>query len=603
MNDLRDKLTEMYGVSDHSMVASRRALGACVVFDILDRTGLLSGYPRDAFTFYSEYALEPRSDVMAQTAFSLFMATGEMTIVWMLFAIGASAGVCLMLGAAPRQAAFVSLLVQFGAAKRAPSSYMGADTVLARSLFFLALDPALPLQKVHQPQANTTLCPGGVMLLVQQGLAYLCAGLSKSRDAWLYSRFAVLEVLRSPFGRDHIANRWLLQSTTLLNCAPVAVVFAELLAVSLHPSHERTVNFDDPLLFSTQAFIERTPSIHAWQGVLILLPVLSPRTSRCVGAFVVLALQLGMGTCMHLGLFPLVMCATILPVFPPSIWQATPKPRPDVTGVAPVRNVAVSGWADIACRGLCWVLLAYILVTTPWAFPCAADASADSLACELPLALRSSSSSPVNHAVSLVASTLGVRANAIDFRGLHLLIGSFGFTPFAFDMFYIPRRDHGWMVALAREQATGQVVSLPRGAVVRSATEAFSRPEPSSFPSLRWRQFWFTMADPTTKSEKLRHQFAGHFCRFPPYANRSFDQVQLFWFGPDIRADDWMAPPLNYPAIQSTRLLNWFCSMELYEQYAAGKCSHCEDALIQASSDEKSSKGSDTTSRGAKEEL
>jgi len=280
------------------------------------------------------------------------------------------------------------------------------------------------------------------------------------------------------------------------------------------------------------------------------------------------ALHLGLFSCMLLGHFPLFCTAAAIPLLPTSFWdRVLPvcKARPvakgkksEVDRVGDVDCGPLGVWTVRCVAGLrnlvCCIIFAYIAGTTMPALPlCSAQTGYGCM--YLPNFMLVAKPAP---------------------RWFRLLTEPFALGPYAFDMFSVPRRDHGWFAAIGRENDGKTLRRLPDGLLLESADMAYRRPPGEWMPSMRWRQFWFQMS--SSGANNLRESFMRYHCLHPPVGGRALERVQLFWTS-DI-VGGFGKKKRDFPELRPERQYNWFCTADGLKRFREGKCDDCDADLV-----------------------
>lgn len=266
----------------------RVALGSVVVIDLVLRA-------RDMVAHYTDEGLLPRQSLLGlgwnQYWFSLHMGGGHWTHQALLFGVNAFFGVALALGYRTRLASLGCWVFALSLHARNPVILTSGDVLLRMLLFwgiFLPWGERWSLQP-RPASPDRVLSAGTLGYVLQIVLLYQMAFIWKDAPEWRTEGTAVyymlsLEQFATPLGT------WLLQFPALLK-----------------------------VLTFTSLYLEGA-------CLLILLCPLWRGPVRTTAVFAYLLLHLGIGCCIHIGIFTLVAACATLGLLPSWFWDRTTRP-------------------------------------------------------------------------------------------------------------------------------------------------------------------------------------------------------------------------------------------------------------------------------------
>lgn len=327
---------DLFAVDARSLGAFRVGLGLWLLLDLLVRSVDLTAFYTDLGVMsrlarIETYDLTPGSD--RRFWLSLFMVAGDPWLVRGMFAAGAAAYACLLVGYRTRLAAVASFVFLCSIQSRNPPVCDGGDT-LARVLLFWGLFLplggrfSLDVRLGRTPPAPDRVCNVATFaLLTQVGWVYVFSAAGKSDPVWhtdgtaLYYALS-LDSFATGLGRGLVDQHWLTR----------------------------------PLTFAAY-WLE-------WLGPLALLVPLRTPWLRVAVVLFFWAFHLGTALFLNLGLFPLAGVVAWVPFLPGLVWRRGPLEAGPGPGGPPARL----GWAAVLFLGAVW---AYLLVwnlreVNPW---------------------------------------------------------------------------------------------------------------------------------------------------------------------------------------------------------------------------------------------
>jgi len=293
-------LHERFRIDRRALAAFRIALGCLLVADLVLRS-------RSLRAFYTDEGVYPVADFHAYgdpLHLSLHAISGEAWVQVLLFCVAGLLGIALAVGYRTRIATVGSWLMLVSLHNRMPAVLNGGD-VLLRLLLFWAI--FLPLgarwavdsyQRTDDPDRTPVASVASAALLCQVVLVYLVnAAMKLSGEIWLRGE-----------GLEYVFS--LGQFTVFLG------------------DHLEAV---PPLLVAGD---------YLWLAMVatafLLVVLRGRRRTAYVGLFV--AMHVGMGLTMQLGLFPLISVAALLPFLPAWFWDRAVPPLADRRPVAGARR-------------------------------------------------------------------------------------------------------------------------------------------------------------------------------------------------------------------------------------------------------------------------
>jgi hypothetical protein len=335
-------LARAFGIDYRSLAAFRALLGLIILSDLATRM-------QDLAAFYSDGGVLPRAELLArfpdQAGFSLLMASGDTTVIAVLFALAIALALAVLVGWNTRWTLPALWLMLLSIQSRNPLINYGAEDFLRIMTFwamFLPLDGAWAVTRRHAAP-GPCLSVGSVAVLAQVCVIYVFAALLKTGPEWRVDFTAVYyalgqEPLQKPFGE------WLRQlPMPILQALTAGVWWVELL------------------------------------GWLTLFSPLWHVPLRLLGIAAIAGMHLGFHLSLDVGLFPAIGAASMVLFMPGVIWDRLlpaararpaldqpPSPLAVLAGDARYTS-AVEAARSLAQLGVRHVLpghaLAYVLIT------------------------------------------------------------------------------------------------------------------------------------------------------------------------------------------------------------------------------------------------
>ncbi|MEW6280964.1 MAG: HTTM domain-containing protein [Candidatus Eremiobacterota bacterium] len=258
----------------------RIAVGLIVVVDLAIRA-------TDLVAHYTDAGVLPRADLIATAEeplwFSVHMGSGQWPFQAALFLVAGLAGAALCAGYRTRWATLVSWFMLCSLQARNPVVLNSGDALLRLLLFwgiFLPWGECWSMDRRGRTNASQVATAGTAAYALQIALVYLSAGLHKSGQPWregtaVYYALSIDQYV-TPVGT------WLLQFPALLSGLTYATVAFQLSFPLLLTGGERL------------------------------------RTLAVVGSVL---LHLGIGSCLHLGIFSGVATVAAVGLLPAWFWQ------------------------------------------------------------------------------------------------------------------------------------------------------------------------------------------------------------------------------------------------------------------------------------------
>jgi hypothetical protein len=276
-------IRQRVGVDPRALAAFRVAVGALLLADLALRS-------RHLVAFYTDDGVLPRAALSAtkSTVYSIHALSGATWVQAVLFVLAGAVAFALFVGYRTRAATIGSWLLLTSLQLRNPLVLNAGDELLRFLLLwgiFLPLGARWSLDARRETRTRTRSTVASVAtaaLLLQVVLMYATNAVHKSRsEEWMRG-----DALVSVFDAD--------QFTVLLG----------------------TVLADQHVLLGGLGYL--------WMGLVVLAPLLVLLTGapRAVLATLFVVMHLGMVVTMRLGLFPLIVVAGLLPLFPPAVWTA-----------------------------------------------------------------------------------------------------------------------------------------------------------------------------------------------------------------------------------------------------------------------------------------
>lgn len=291
------------GADLRSLAATRIAVASIILLDLWLRARDLTAHytddgvlPRDAF-------LERYQDSWRA---SLHLLNGRFEVQAALFAIAACFALALLVGYRTRLVTAASFLLLVSLQARNPLIINGGDELLVIVLLWgnfvpwgarFSLDAAMPSTSAP---VSRVFSIGTVALLLQMPIVYFFTALLKDGPEWRQDFTAVAYSVRAGEYTTVLGRLLAELPVDLLKALCVGVIALEFV------------------------------------GPLLLLSPFRTTLLRSIGLLSFAALQLGFGTALVVGLFPLVSTAALLPLVPGELWDRVrlPQPHPRLTRFA-----------------------------------------------------------------------------------------------------------------------------------------------------------------------------------------------------------------------------------------------------------------------------
>lgn len=280
------RLLNLFDLDLRSLALMRIACAAVAFYDLWDRARFLKDH-------YTDWGLFPRwllSQYGSQDRFSVHAMSGSPLIQYPLFILTGIALIALMFGYRTRWATFFSWLLVFSMQNRVDVVNYGADVVLRLLLFWGMLLPWGARLSIDRTLARSDDIPadrcrswGTAAYVTQFCLFYAMAGFLKTGDKWL----------------DGTAVYYALAIDEFVT--PLGVVLRE---------HKQILTF----LTYAVLYFER----YSW--ILVLIPF---RTAafRIAAIAAYTLMQIGFGSMLHVGIFPLISTAFAMGFIPSCVWE------------------------------------------------------------------------------------------------------------------------------------------------------------------------------------------------------------------------------------------------------------------------------------------
>jgi predicted DCC family thiol-disulfide oxidoreductase YuxK len=301
----------------------RIGLAALIIGDLIWRA-------RDLRAFYTDFGVLPRAVLLDRFAdrwlISVHLLSGEALVQALMFMLAMVLGVMLLVGYRTKPATIASWALLISLQNRNPIILQGGDILLRMLLFwamFLPLnahfsfDRALDNSETEPPQRVFTI--GSVALLAQVAFLYWFSAMLKSAPQWRTEGSAVyyalsLEQMATPVGQLLLQFPGLLRVLTFLTLRIETVV---------------------PLL---------------------LFWPFATGPVRSAGVILMVAFQLGLLVCLHLGHFPFVALVAVLGLLPTWAWSKAE----ERCGTRRALTVYYDGTCEF-CRKMVRILVAFRL--------------------------------------------------------------------------------------------------------------------------------------------------------------------------------------------------------------------------------------------------
>lgn len=286
-------LQKSYAVDARSLALFRIAVGVVAFFDLVLRH-------KHADIFYADSGVLPRADAMrtmAEFRWSLLMANGSSEFVTLIFGAGLLAAIAMILGWKTRIATILLWVILVSIQSRNSHLNSGADTLIRVTLLWAmllplgstwSLDRILSKSETSQPlpHRSTIASIATFGLILQLACVYFFTATLKSSPSWREDGTALYLSLGARDVTNSLGN-WVFQH------APAVLLQAGTFGTML-------LEFGVP--------------------ILLLLPLRSGWL-RLVGVGLIVALHLGIGATMAVGLFPAISIAAALGVLPSAFWE------------------------------------------------------------------------------------------------------------------------------------------------------------------------------------------------------------------------------------------------------------------------------------------
>lgn len=280
-------------IDTRALAALRIALGLIVLIDLLHRSG-------DIELFYTDAGIYPVAvyevTYTRYTGLSIHAASGELWFQQVLFVLAGVAALSLVLGYRTRLVTFVTLVLLFSLHARNPAVLNGADRLLRVLLLIALLSPLgerWSVDALRRGAARTSVASfGTAALLVQPIVVFGSNAILKHRGETWYSGEGVRTALANDVMTVHLGNHLL----------------------------------DYPLLLEALNWI--------WVVLLagsVVFLLLTTGRLRALFALVYIGAFAGMVVTMALGLFPLVLIASVLAFLTTPFWDAIARRAPTDT--------------------------------------------------------------------------------------------------------------------------------------------------------------------------------------------------------------------------------------------------------------------------------
>ncbi|MGE0827490.1 MAG: HTTM domain-containing protein [Candidatus Binatia bacterium] len=280
--------TEIFGLDVRSLALFRICLGVVLLVDLLCRAVDLRAH-------YTDFGVLPRgaalSQFMNEWYLSIHLINGTAVAQCVLFSFSAFWAVALLVGYRTTVATLLSWFLLISLHNRNSMVVDGGDIILHMLLFwamFLPLGASYSLDTVFSQSEQTTaehvVSPGSVALILQICFLYWFTAILKNDPSWRQNGLAVtyalnIDAFATPIGM------WLRQFPQLL----MFLTFATLV-----------LEFAGPFLLF----------VPVWTSV-----------ARLVAMSLFLGFHIGLGLCLTLGIFPVIMGTAWLCLLPPWFWQ------------------------------------------------------------------------------------------------------------------------------------------------------------------------------------------------------------------------------------------------------------------------------------------
>ena len=277
---------QVFGVDLRTLAALRMALASLVLADLVLRA-------RDLTAHYTDSGVLSRAALLEAFAsrwdWSIHLMSGSVGGQVVLFTVAAAVAVAMLVGYKTRFFVVVTWVLLSSLQDRNPLVNGGADDALRVFVFWSMFLPmgarwSVDSRLGHRPERDPHVSWGSAAFMIQIAVIYLTTVIFKSDPAWRTDFTAVHYALHI----DDMATwlgRLVRQSMGLTKAITIATLVLELVA-----------------------------------PILVFLPAKTGRLRLAIVASM-MALHLGMGLCLRLGLFPYVMWAGWLIFVPAMFWD------------------------------------------------------------------------------------------------------------------------------------------------------------------------------------------------------------------------------------------------------------------------------------------
>ncbi|QLD88880.1 HTTM domain-containing protein [Natronomonas salina] len=287
---LRRRVQSRFAVDARALAALRITLGVALLVDLLTRARYLE-------LFYTDAGVYPRAVMTASGTggeFSLHALSGAAWFQWLLFAVAGLFALLFVVGYRTRLVGAASLLLLFSVQLRNPAVLNGGDRLL-RVLLFIALLAPLgerwSVDALRRGTARRTVVGATtVALLVQPVAVFTSNALLKAQGETWYAG----EALTVAFAND-------------------AMTIGLGNHLGEYPALLTTLNWAWVVLLAGSALF-----LLGTDGRL-----------RALAVFAYLGAFAGMAATMGVGLFPLVLAASVLPFLTAPFWETAGRLVPD----------------------------------------------------------------------------------------------------------------------------------------------------------------------------------------------------------------------------------------------------------------------------------
>jgi hypothetical protein len=294
----------LFGIDARSLALFRIGLALFILADLALRVG-------DLGAFFTDEGVLPKESILAHyppamTVWSLYLLGGSAAAQGTLLLVQALCAALLLVGFRTRLMAAVSWMFLVSLDVRNPLVIQGGDTLAQLMLFWgmfvplgaaFSVDRALAPAEQGEPGAQPILSTGTIALLAQVFVLYYFAGLHKHQSLAWRDGTAIAKTLAMP-EMVHGSGAFLASHPGLLTALTHAVLYFEIAG----------------------PFLLFCPWMH--------VPVRAAALAGFVG------LQLGLASCLKLGLFPFISTLVMVLFVPGEIWARLPWIERTLTGAS-----------------------------------------------------------------------------------------------------------------------------------------------------------------------------------------------------------------------------------------------------------------------------